>query len=154
MKLQHFTIITSLCFNVACGGGSSSEENNIVETNISTVPEVTPDNDALNLSVPVEFEFETSRKISFEVYASSLSNKRAFLSIYTDYAETGMGEIIPNHDSRIWIKALNEGKAQTKLEVTNDIKQVLIQIWSDSEFQAPLTMLQSVDGVSEVQCIF
>ena len=97
----------------------------------------------IDLLAPDDFKYQSSKKVRFVVEALSLENRRAFVSIFSEYQLTDSQGWRPNFGSRILIQKLIDGQLEVSLMIDNNVKRVLIEIWTDRSEEQPY-VLESV----------
>ncbi len=106
------------------------------------------------LIIPDDFRFSTSRKVSLEVSVSRFEEKRAFLSVYSRYSELESGLMIPDYDSLLLRDELIGGSINDSLTVTNDIDNLLLQIWSTDMSDEPLVAVKAIKKTQTINLSF
>ncbi len=120
-------ILTIAVSCVGCGGsgGGTSEKETPIAAGVVVIPAVTQD-----LSASSEFYFNTAREVEFKIKVDTLASQRAFVSVFTDYA-TINGVTVAKYDSRIVNQEVLSGEVKRNIMITNDVNQVLIQVWRE-----------------------
>ena len=135
MKKCNSLAVLILSLLIACGGGGGNDTdplppqtaNPVVATSNTEEPVKTAD-----LVAPAEFKFTTARTVEVRIKTPSLTGKRGFVSIYSEYRTNANQQLIPLYDSRLLMKPVVEDGVDATVMVTNDVDEVLVQVVSDT----------------------
>ncbi|TQV73789.1 hypothetical protein FLL45_13040 [Aliikangiella marina] len=142
-----------------CGGGGSSSQEPVSDAPSPPVAEDMPNSEdgplkTEALVAPESFDFTTARTIDFNIKAPAYQSKRAYVSIYSDYHETQNLGIQPKHQSRLLMIQLQEGMSEGKVEVTNDVDKVLVQVVSVDDLSYVYSALITIDPLNAIEWTF
>jgi len=142
MRLINLTMLSLSFVITACGGGGGGEETTVEPSNPTTTVII----DTASLVAPDQFDYQTSRDVHLVVEFPSLTEERAFVSVFSEYKQTASLEWRPDFDSRILIESLQDGRLERDIMVTNDINHVLLQLWTDNAGDAPYEIELPIDN--------
>ena len=148
MKISHLFAVSLLLSIMACGGGGGGSEQT-PEQPASSSPTPTPISAVLqtiDLLAPDDFKYRSSKKVRFVIEVLSLENQRAFVSIFSEYQLTDTQQWRPNFGSRILVQKLIDGQLEVSLMVDNNVKRVLIEIWTDRPEEQPYILESAIEN--------
>ena len=133
---------------IACGGGGGGGESGTSQPT-SVVPEPPPPVlQTKDLVAPDNFDYETSSEVTVDIKLPELSGRRAFVSLFSQYARHENNQWRPDFGSRLMMEKLREGEINRSIKLTHDIDKVLVQIWTDNKNDPPYSKEITVDNAT------
>ncbi|CAM2994927.1 hypothetical protein VIRA109638_09370 [Vibrio rarus] len=150
--LNKASTLMAMLMLTACGGGSggnsdSSTDSAVIEEtpvqdpiatpspteepSIETAAQEihTPQRSMQDLSIPNDFNYDPMQSLTVHIDISNFSRKRAYISLYSDYALNTDGTWQPNYAYRIANGALNNGQGNIEVSYAEQYRSILAEIW-------------------------
>lgn len=147
-------LVTACTGLVGCGGSDGQ----LLSAPVSAS---TPPDSAAALAEPTEnvvanrtadlkstssFEFKTQWELHVDFDIADARNSQGFLSLCSDYEFDGESAYQINYDKCALRAAIDNGRFNSSVNVTNDVTDLLAVVWFNEAFRAPLFLEFEIDN--------
>lgn len=144
MRLFNLITVASFSLLIACGGGGGGSEPPVQTA--TPPPPIGLGGGTGDIVAPGGFDFATAREITVEIRADAFLDKRAFVTIYSEYQTNSVGERIPVYDTKLAMLPLENAVVDESIMVTNDIDKLFVRVNGDASVDIPLSEVLTIEN--------
>jgi hypothetical protein len=138
MIARTVTILTTLAMLGCNSGDSSTAADSATDNNRDHAQGVESIQATADIQAPDGLSFTSAARIAMALDLSDYPQSKAYLSVYSQYQQTGQGQWQIDYNSRVLGRSLTQQRVEQQLTVAQHIPSLLVVVWFYDQTIAPL----------------